>query len=89
VNSFAARMREAKLAKKGRRDRGASIGDHRGQLKPRTGADLYRGYDEMEISIAALVDRSVAAPWCGFANDLEWIVRELNDPTILEEEIPF
>jgi len=88
MQAFAARMREARVNKQERRNRGATCGNHRGGLRPRTTADVYRGYDAMELGIAALVQSTMRDPLHGFSEDLDAIVRELNDPTI-DEEIPF
>ena len=87
MEAFAARMLATKLTKKERRSRGASVGDHRGTVRPRTAADVYRGYDEMELGIAALVQATVCDPLAGFSAELAWIVAELNDATVAD--IPF
>jgi hypothetical protein len=87
MSTFAARMREAKLTKAARRSRGEACGNHRGTLRVRTDADIYRGYDEMELGIAALVQATVRDPLHAFSQDLAAIVLELNDASILD--MPF
>jgi len=92
MSTFAARMHEAHLAKVDARRRGESIGDYRGTVAPRTGKAWYGEY----ASQAGLDQAKAVMSWCdamaGFAADLDWIVLELNDPTLNDPtylEIPF
>ena len=85
---FAERMRQARVDKQGRRNRGASCGSYRGTVRVRTPADVYRGLDEMELDLAALVHATFVDPMHGFREDLAAVVAELNDATLCDE-IPF
>jgi len=85
--SFAARMREAKLVKMDARNRGQAQGSYRGTVRVRTAADLDRGMDALELDIAALVQATFADPIHAFGADLDAAVLDLNDDTATE--IPF
>jgi hypothetical protein len=83
MSAFATRMLEAKRAKATARNRGQSIGDHRGTMKPR---ELEFVDNELELQFARIA-HSLACIHRDFASDLHWIVLEMNDATI--GEIPF
>jgi hypothetical protein len=83
MSAFAARMLEAKRAKAAARNRGQSIGDHRGTVKARE-PDFVD--NELELQFARIA-HSLACIQRDFASDLHWIVLEMNDATI--GEIPF
>jgi hypothetical protein len=77
--TFAGRMLEARRLKLEARNRGLSGGDFRGTVAPRRPDDL----DAIELAVARVV--SAAFDWQeAFANDLSWIVRELNDDTLAD-----
>ncbi len=74
MSTFSARMLAAKRIRQEERNRGLSIGDFRGTVKPRTADVAYRD-----------MEQNIQPDWLeGFANDLHWIVAELNDATIAD-----
>jgi hypothetical protein len=85
--SFAARMREAKLAKLAARNRGEGSGSFRGTVRVRTAESLYGDLDGLELDIAALVRATFQDPIQAFGADLAAAVLDLNDDTAAE--IPF
>ncbi len=86
MRNFHRDMEQAKADKLARRNRGESIGNYGMRpLTRREGAEV-DGADAIEIGIAAIVER-VTAWRVAFANELRWIVLEINDPTICN--VPF
>jgi hypothetical protein len=77
MSGFYERMREAQLRKLHMRNRGMSIG------KRGTFTRKPENVPKLEQGIARLVWRQFRA-WEGFASDLDRIVLEINDPTIIE-----
>lgn len=80
--TFAGRMLEAKRLKQEARNRGESVGDFRGTVKPRRPDEL--GELELDIARAVLADFGWRERWL---EDLRWAVLEINDPTIYELSI--
>jgi hypothetical protein len=84
MSTFAARMLEAKQTKLDARNRGQSIGDHRGTLKPRpleTNPEWW-----LELAFAEIA-RDMAFRQREQAAELAWIIAFNNDTTY--GEIPF
>jgi hypothetical protein len=84
MSTFAARMLEAKHNKMTARNRGQSIGDHRGTLKPRPLPEKPEWWLEMEFArIAADLAFRVREE----SETLAYIIAHNNDATF--GEIPF
>lgn len=79
--TFAARMLAAKQSKLDRRNRGESIGNHRGTLNVRP---LYQPEDWLDLEICRIV-QSIADVQRGLAADLDWAVCEINGV----DDVPF
>jgi hypothetical protein len=84
--NFYAEMLQHKQNLLDRRNRGESVGDHRGQLKPRADDWATRNMDAIELALFKAT-QSWNDALHGFEQDLHWIVLCLNDATI--HEIPF
>ena len=85
AHNFVERMEEAKRVKRELRNRGISQGSFRGSIAARPVEQ--EPEDELEREFARIA-RAIADVKKWFANDLHWIVLEINDPSI-KQDCPF